>query len=152
MPDEGADPTRSGELVAGGGTGQPPAPGRIVLLSDGETTRGLPNTTAAQEAKAANVPVSTIAYGTQDGEVTISGRTIGVPVNVEALQQLAEQTGGKEYRAETSGELKNVYSDLGSSIGFDSRRVEVGRWFVGAALTLGLLAAALSVLWGARLP
>jgi Ca-activated chloride channel family protein len=140
------------KTVPGGGDGQPPAPGRIVLLSDGETTRGLPNSTAAEEAKTAGVPVSTIAYGTQDGEVTISGQTIGVPVNAEALKQLAEQTGGQEYRAETGNQLKNVYSDIGSSIGYDKRQVEIGRWFVGVALLLGLVATALSVLWSAKLP
>ncbi len=135
-----------------GEPGQPPAPGRIVLLSDGETTRGLPNSTAAQQALAKDVPVSTIAYGTQDGEVTIQGRTIGVPVNKRALEQLADETHGASYTAETGGQLKDVYSDLGSSIGYDEREVEIGRWFVGVALLLGLVSASLSVLWSSKLP
>jgi Ca-activated chloride channel family protein len=135
-----------------GEPGQPPAPGRIVLLSDGETTRGLPNTTAAQQATAKNIPVSTIAYGTQDGVVTIQGQSIGVPVNKEALRQLAQQTKGQSYSAETGDQLKNVYSDIGSSIGYDEKKVEIGRWFVGSALLLGLLSATLSVLWSAKLP
>ncbi len=135
-----------------GDPGQPPAPGRIVLLSDGETTRGLPNDLAAQEAAAKNIPVSTIAYGTQDGEVTIQGQRIPVPVNVDALDALAQQTNGTAYTAETGDELKNVYADIGSSIGYDKKTVEIGRWFVGVALVLGLLAATLSVLWSAKLP
>jgi Ca-activated chloride channel family protein len=138
--------------VPGGGNGEPPAPGRIVLLSDGETTRGVPNSTAAAEAKTRNVPVSTIAYGTQDGVVTIQGQMIGVPVNTDALKQLAQDTGGSSYRAQTGDELRNVYSDIGSSIGYDKRQVEVGRWFVGVGLLLGLLSASLSVLWSAKLP
>ncbi|MDQ1635338.1 MAG: Ca-activated chloride channel [Frankiaceae bacterium] len=135
-----------------GEPGQAPAPGRIVLLSDGETTRGLPEAAAAQEATAKNIPVSTIAYGTQDGEVTIQGQRIGVPVNIEALDALAQEANGTAYTAETGDELKNVYSDIGSSIGFDKRTVEIGRWFVGVALLLGLLSATLSVLWSAKLP
>jgi Ca-activated chloride channel family protein len=135
-----------------GDPGQPPAPGRIVLLSDGETTRGLPNDTAGQEARAQNIPVSTIAYGTQDGVVTIQGQTIGVPVNKQALRQLAQQTSGQSYTAETGSQLKNVYSDIGSSIGYDKKKVEISRWFVGSALVLGLLSAALSVLWSSKLP
>jgi Ca-activated chloride channel family protein len=135
-----------------GDPGQPPAPGRIVLLSDGETTRGLPNAAAAEQARSKSVPVSTIAYGTQEGEVTIQGQTIGVPVNIDALDTLAQQTNGAAYEAETGDELRDVYSDIGSSIGYDERRVEIGRWFVGAALALGLLAATLSVLWTAKLP
>jgi Ca-activated chloride channel family protein len=135
-----------------GGDGQPPAPGRIVLLSDGETTRGLLNTTAAEQAKAKRIPVSTIAYGTQDGEVTIQGHTIGVPVNIGALRQLAQDTDGTAYTAETGDELRNVYKDIGSSIGYDKRQVEIGRWFVGVALLLGLVSATLSVLWSSKLP
>jgi Ca-activated chloride channel family protein len=96
--------------------------------------------------------VSTIAYGTQDGVVTIQGQEIGVPVNKEALRELAQQTDGQSYSAETGDQLKNVYSDIGSSIGYDKRRVDVGRWFVGVALVLGLLAGALSVLWTSKLP
>ena len=46
----------------------------------------------------------------------------------------------------------NVYSDTGSSIGYDHKKVEIGRWFVGAALLLGLLSATLSVLWSSKLP
>jgi Ca-activated chloride channel homolog len=135
-----------------GEPGQPPAPGRIVLLSDGETTRGLPNATAAEQARAKNIPVSTIAYGTQDGVVTIQGQSIGVPVNKQALRQLAQQTDGQSYTAETGDQLKDVYSDIGSSIGYDHKKVEIGRWFVGVALVLGLLSATLSVLWSSKLP
>jgi Ca-activated chloride channel family protein len=138
--------------VPGGGPGQPPAPGRIVLLSDGGRTRGELNSTAASAARQAGVPVSTIAYGTPDGTVTIQGTTIPVPVDEPALRALAQQTDGAAYRAETSKQLRDVYKGLGSSIGYDKHQQEVGRWFVGLALALGLVAAGLSVLWTSRLP
>ncbi len=129
-----------------------PPPARIVLLSDGETTRGTPNATATSAAIAANVPISTIAYGTQDGTLTIQGQQIAVPVNEEALRTIANDTNGSYYRATTGDELKKVYQGLGSSIGYNITHTEVGRWFTGLALILALIGGALSVVWTARLP
>ncbi len=129
-----------------------PPPARIVLLSDGETTRGTPNETAVSAAIKANVPVSTIAYGTQDGTLTIQGQEIPVPVNEQALQDIADQTDGAYYRATTGDELKRVYQGLGSSIGYNTTHKEVGRWYVGLALVLGLIGGALSIVWTSRLP
>jgi Ca-activated chloride channel family protein len=133
-----------------GDTGPPPA--RIVLLSDGETTRGTPNDTAVAAANAAHVPISTIAYGTQNGTLDIQGQQIPVPVNEQALQAIADDTNGAYYRATTGDELRRVYQGLGSSIGYNVTHKEVGRWFTGLALLLGLVAGGLSVVWTSRLP
>jgi Ca-activated chloride channel family protein len=130
--------------------GLPPA--RIVLLSDGSTQTGRSNDQAAQAAKAAKVPVDTIAYGTQDGSVVISGQAIPVPVNEAALQLLAEQTGGSYHRATSHDELKGVYKGLGSSIGYQTIRKEIDGWFTGLGLALGLISGALAIWWRARLP
>ena len=131
---------------------QGPPPAAIVLLSDGETTVGMPNSQAAELAVAAKVPVDTIAYGTPDGTVEIQGEIVPVPVNVDALVTLADQTGGKSFRAETGDELKQVYESLGSSIGYRTERHDITRQFVAAGLALALLAGALAVWWSARLP
>jgi Ca-activated chloride channel family protein len=133
-----------------GDSGPPPA--RIVLLSDGETTKGTPNDTAVQSAISANVPVSTIAYGTPDGTLNIQGQQIPVPVNTQALQDIADSTNGAYYRATTGDELKKVYQGLGSSIGYNVTKTDISAWFSGFALLFGLLAGALSVLWTSRLP
>jgi Ca-activated chloride channel homolog len=130
--------------------GLPPA--RIVLLSDGSTITGRSNAEAAQAARDAKVPVDTIAYGTQDGSVVISGQTVPVPVNEAALRQLADSTGGSYHRATSGDELKGVYKGLGSSIGFTTIRKEIDGWFTGIGLALGLVSAALGLWWRARLP
>jgi Ca-activated chloride channel family protein len=137
-------------VPADGAAGAPPA--RIVLLSDGYTTYGRPNEEAAQAAKTANVPVSTIAFGTQEGVVDLNGSRTPVPVDRDSLAAIAAATEGKFYEAVTAGELKDVYRDLGSSIGYRSTPREVTQWFVGLALLFGLCAAALSLLWTSRLP
>jgi Ca-activated chloride channel family protein len=137
-------------VPADGAAGPPPA--RIVLLSDGYRTSGRSVEEAAAAAAAANVPVSTIAFGTDAGIVEIEGRPQQVPVDRLALSQLAETTSGFFYEAASVSELKQVYEDMGSSIG---RRVlprEVTHWYAGIGLLLGLVAAALSLLWTSRLP
>ncbi|HEX2046227.1 MAG TPA: VWA domain-containing protein [Acidimicrobiales bacterium] len=132
--------------------GQPPPPGRIVLMSDGETTVGRPNELAARAAIDAKVQISTIAFGTDDGYVTVEGRNIPVPVNRDALAQIADATGGRAFEAATARELRRVYADIGSSIGYRTEQREVTSWVVGLALAFALAAAAGSLLWSSRLP
>ncbi|HEV8174951.1 MAG TPA: VWA domain-containing protein [Actinoplanes sp.] len=156
-----AEATATGEAVftsldairtvpADGADGAPPA--RIVLLSDGYRTSGRSIEDAAAAASAANVPVSTIAFGTDTGVVDIRGQMQRVPVDRLSLQQLAETTKGFFYEAASVGELKKVYEDMGSSIGHRVQPREVTQWYAGFALLFGLIAAALSLLWTSRLP
>jgi Ca-activated chloride channel homolog len=156
-----AEATATGEAVftcldaiagvpADGAQGAPPA--RIVLLSDGYRTFGRSIEDAAAAAHEANVPVSTIAFGTDEGTVNIGGSVQGVPVDRRALEQLAESTQGFFYEAATAEALQQVYEDMGSSIGYRVVPKEIGRWFVGIGLLFALAAGAMSLLWTSRLP
>ena len=156
-----AEATATGEAVftsldairsvpADGANGAPPA--RIVLLSDGYRTSGRSVEDASAAASAANVPVSTIAFGTDTGVVDIRGAMQRVPVDRLSLQQMAETTKGYFYEAASVTELKQVYEDMGSSIGHRVEPREVTQWYAGFALLLGLVSAALSLLWTSRLP
>lgn len=129
-----------------------PVPAHIVLMSDGETTAGTPTDIAAQDAEDAGVPVSTIAFGTPTGTIEYDGELVQVPVNVDELAGLAEATGGSTFEAATGEELRSVYADIGSSIGFETEDKEIGAWFTGAAFVLLLLASAASIAWFSRLP
>jgi Ca-activated chloride channel family protein len=125
----------------------------IVVLSDGETTVGVPNDTAAQEAAAAGIPVNTIAFGTDSGTVNDpSGRPVSVPVNRPALARLAQQTSGQSLSAESATELNNVFAKLGQGVNRHPVTKEVGDWFAGGALTLLALAGISSLAWFSRLP
>ncbi len=156
-----AEATATGEAVftsldaiksvpADGAAGAPPA--RIVLLSDGYRTSGRSIEEAETAASQADVPVSTIAFGTDSGVVDIRGALQRVPVDRVSLQELADKTKGHFYEAASVSELKNVYEDMGSSIGHRVESREVTQWYAGAALLFGLCAAAMSLLWTSRLP
>jgi len=132
-----------------GASGAPPA--RIVLLSDGYRTAGRPIEEAAQAAASARVPVSTIAFGTDNGTVDIEGETQRVPVDRASLQELAQLTHGHYYEAASLTELRQVYQDMGSSIGFKTVPREVTQWYVAIALLFAFSAAGLSLLWTSRM-
>lgn len=129
-------------------------PGRIVLMSDGETTVGRPDAAAVDAARAAGIPVSTIAFGTDRGVIVIpeDPDPIPVPVNEQALEEIADGTGGEFFEAATTDELTAIYSDIGSAVATEEARVLVGSWFAGRAMLLILIAAALSLAFSTRLP
>lgn len=129
-----------------------PPPAAVVLLSDGDNTSGRSVAEAVEAATGAHVPVSTIAYGTQEGSVSIEGREVNVPVNKSTLRTLSEGTGGRAYEAESGSQLREVYEQIGSSLGYRTVSQEIGQWFVIAAIVIGLLAALASGLLGSRLP
>jgi Ca-activated chloride channel homolog len=132
--------------------GAKPPPARIVLLSDGSNTQGRSIDDAVGVATAAGIPVSTIAYGTAEGTVTVQGRTLAVPVDGPALEQLATATGGQHYAAESSDELTAVYDDISKQVGTTTERREISAGFAGLALLATFGAAAASLAWSPRMP
>ncbi|MFC5183648.1 VWA domain-containing protein [Actinomadura harenae] len=131
---------------------QDPPPAHIVLLSDGDNTTGRSVQEAVDAARAAHVPVSTIAFGTPYGTVDIEGETTGVSVNKETLRSLAESTDGRAYEAESLGQLTDVYTHIGSSLGFKTEHRDISARFLGVALLFALAAAGTSLAWFSRLP
>ena len=148
--------TAADQLQTAGGVateGADPA-GTIVLLSDGETTDGRPNDEAAAAAKEAGIAVNTIAFGTNGGfvEDPMTGEKVNVPVNEQALAQVARSTGGQALRAETADELASIYERLGRSVVVEVQRDEVTDWFAAIAVLLLAAAATGSLVWFGRLP
>jgi Ca-activated chloride channel family protein len=140
-----------------GSDGKPP-PAAILLVSDGAQTIGsITPTAAARRAKAAGVPIYTVALGTPDGVITqklVGGYTerIRVPADPTTLQQVAQLSGGESFTAATDADLKKVYSDLGKRLGHVRKPAEITAAFAGAGVLLLLASGALSSLLFRRLP
>jgi Ca-activated chloride channel family protein len=93
----------------------------IVLLTDGVNNAGkVAPQTAAEAARAMGVKVYTIAAGTR-GEAPIPAKDqfgnqrivmAKVDVDEEALKRIADETGGKFFRATDTESLKQIYAEI----------------------------------------
>ena len=110
--------------------------------------------TTDRAAAQAKVPVSTIAFGTDAGTITIPQEPVPIPVPVDhaALQDIAKTTGGHFYSATSESQLKGVYQNIGSSIGFITELQNISQWFTAIALVLLGIISILSLAWSQRLP
>jgi Ca-activated chloride channel homolog len=151
----------------------PQSPVSILLLSDGHQTRGtLEPLQGAARAKAAGIPVYTVALGTPNGVLRFDNNSFGggpfggpgpggfggfsgsipVPPDPQTLHAIAAMTGGKFVEARNAKTLNDSYSNLGSRLGRKPGKSEVTNEFVLVAALLLLGAGAFSALWSPRLP
>jgi Ca-activated chloride channel family protein len=128
------------------------APGAIVMLTDGTNTAGRSPQQAAAEAKNAKVPIYTIAYGTENGYVDLDGKREPVPVDHELMREIARISGGEYFAAATPDQLKKVYTNIGSEVGYEKADREVTARFAGYGLALAVLAALGAISLGAKWP
>jgi Ca-activated chloride channel family protein len=152
--------TAIGDAIAAGvrilqrGQSGTDAPGTLVVLSDGETTRGRATADGAKIAADAKVPVYTIAFGTDHGVIAnpSTGADDPVPVKLDELQNAADTTGGKAYVAPSADELAKAYTDIRShlqqSVGDAVTTIHELTWrYVLAAVVLMMLAWGLGLWW-----
>jgi Ca-activated chloride channel family protein len=133
------------------------APAAIVLMSDGAPTIGRSGASPTQSvadastaAKQAGVKIDTIAFGTDGGTVVVQGQTISVPADPMAMSQIASATGGLTFTAQTAGQLKSVYHQIGRVVGYDVHRHEITAWFTGIGFVVATMAGIAALLWTQR--
>jgi Ca-activated chloride channel family protein len=140
----------------------------ILFLSDGAQTRGdLEPLAGADLAKAAGIPVYTVALGTPGGTLDFGGggggglgggyppfggRRVPVPPDPDTLRAIADRTGGEFFAAQSAKSLQSAYEKLGSSLGRKPGKSEITYVFLAAAALLLVAAGLLSALWSPRLP
>lgn len=93
----------------------------VILLTDGDNNAGsVDPSTAAEMAKLFGIRVYTIGVGTR-GTAPYPAQTpfggiqmVQVPVNINEplLQQIADETGGKYYRATSTEKLQQIYDEI----------------------------------------
>jgi Ca-activated chloride channel family protein len=173
-----AEAVRLGQEAVGGGNGnlasvmtaaaeQTKGLVSILFLSDGAQTRGelLPQE-GADRARAAGIPVYTVALGTPHGTLRFGfsqppqgfpggfgqGRVVPVPPDPDTLRAIADRTGGQFFAARDAKSLRSAYSKLGSRLGRKPGQSEITYGFLAGAAGLLIAAGLLSALWSPRLP
>lgn len=134
-----------------GGTSEP-VPARIVLMTDGKRTVGRTEQDAAERAKDAGIPISVIAFGTSNAAIELDGSRIPVPLDTDAMRQIAQISGGDFHTAHTADELKKVYAELGEQIGYEIVHRDNSRPYLIAGTIIVLLGAAVAVATSGRIP
>ena len=129
-----------------------PAPAMIVMLSDGTNTEGPEPAAAAAAAAERDVPIYTIAYGTQNGFVDIDGQRENVAPDVETLREIARATGGESVQADDVASLNDAYRDIGSVVGYEEVRKPITAQYAFFALGFAVIAALGAVMMAARWP
>jgi Ca-activated chloride channel family protein len=141
----------------------------ILFLSDGAQTRGtLLPLDGANIARAAGIPVYTVALGTPNGVLRFgygqppgsfpgpnpfgNARSVPVPPDPATLRAIANRTGGQFFEARDAKTLRHAYSKLGSRLGRKPGKSEVTYGFLAAAAGLLIASGLLSAAWSPRLP
>jgi Ca-activated chloride channel family protein len=135
----------------------------VLLMTDGQNNAGkVPPLTAAEVAQALGVKVYTIGVGTRGTapfpRLDPFGRKVYHPVPVDidedTLKRIADKTGGKYYRADSSGALRAIYKEIDQlektevEVKKFQRYVELFPWFVIGGVTTLLLETLLAhTLW-----
>lgn len=93
----------------------------VILLTDGDNNAGsIDPSTAAEMAKLFGIRVYTIGAGTrgtapypvQTPFGGIQYQQVPVTINETLLQQIADETGGKYFRAESESKLQQIYDEI----------------------------------------
>jgi Ca-activated chloride channel family protein len=143
---EEAPPRRSPDDVS---------PVTILFLSDGRQNRGLiPADRGAAAARAAGIPVYTVALGTDNpgGQGGFGFGGFSRVPDRATLRAIAETTGGEYFAARSTEALSSAYGDLGTRLGRERRRTEVTHFLVAAAGVTLAAAAGLARIWAPGLP
>jgi len=74
------------------------------------------------------------------------------PPSERTLEAIARLTAGRLFSATSSGDLEQIYADIGTTVSTARELQEITVVFVGAAAALLLAAAGISVIWFRRVP
>ena len=138
----------------------------VILMTDGQNNSGkIPPLTAAEAAKALDMKVYTIGVGIRGQapfpQMTPFGKRyqmVNVDIDEPTLTAIADKTGGKYFRADSTDTLRKIYDEIDRFEKTEAvvkkfvRRDELFHWFAVPGLLLLIIEALLANTIWRRLP
>lgn len=88
----------------------------IILLTDGQSTVGMPVLSAVNYAKSLFITVNTVGIGTSEGGGFFGEEDSSTQLDKTTLEEIANNTGGNYYKVVTQEELKKVYQEISNEV------------------------------------
>ena len=133
-------------------------PATILLMSDGANTVGQTQPLDAADISAQlDLPINTVALGTQEGQALIPDgrggqRLQSVPPDPDTLKAIAARTKARFFAAPSASDLNAAYTDLGRKVGFRDERRDATHIPLAIGFVLLLACGGLSLAWSQKLP
>lgn len=125
----------------------------VLLLTDGENTEQPDPLVVAQLAAEAGVRIYPIGIGSTEGAVLeLDGFEILSQLDETVLQQIADTTNGKYFRADDARSLQDIYQDIDLQMTVRGDSMEITSIVAGLSLLVLLVGGALALLWFGRIP
>lgn len=141
----------------------------VVLLTDGAVSAGIDPIDAAQQAADRRIRMYTIGFGSDDPQsLSCTAAQMGadglnggfevtsdqfeqfrqfIVIDEEALQSMADITGGEYFRARDAEQLSDVFRSLPEVVETQTEQREISIWFSIIGTVLAVAALALSIRW-----
>lgn len=110
----------------------------IVILTDGQSTVGIPVEEAIDYAQNQFVTVNTIGIGTPEGGGFFGDEDTPTQLDERVLEEIASTAGGKYYKAMTKEELQNVYKEISRQV-YKGLKIRTTPYLISMVLLLLIL-------------
>lgn len=115
----------------------------IIILTDGQSTVGVPVEQAISYAKDRFVTINTIGIGTIEGGGFFGEEESLTYLDDKTLEEIAKSTGGNYYKATTKEELQNVYEGISGAV-YKDIKISLTPYLISAVILLLIIGWALT--------
>ncbi len=108
----------------------------IILITDGQSTVGLPLRDAIKYVQDHFITVNTIGIGTKEGGDILGKDELKVTqLDETTLKEIAQYTGGRYYEATAKEDFQNAYEEISQAV-YQNIKIELTPYFISIVILL----------------